>query len=206
MSIIESVKNEVMLLSEKFASEADDKYDFWDEHIRYVVQEALVLAERYKADSEIVELAAMLHDVALVSKIGTRENHHETGAEISKAMLSKYNYPQVKADKVISCVNNHRSSKNCNEIEEICVADADVLAHFRNIPLLFKSAFKRLDKDFTLNDLRDTMKEYFERDYNDLSDRTKQDFSDRYKIICQIVLGDEHSYRTAVQNKPSRGD
>jgi len=43
-------------------AEAEDKYIFWDEHIKYVVQEALVLARKYNADTEIVEHAAIRPD------------------------------------------------------------------------------------------------------------------------------------------------
>ena len=29
------------------------------------------------------------------------------------------------------------------------------------------------------------------KDYNDLSDRTKKEFKEQYKMICKIVLGEE---------------
>ena len=98
-----------------------------------MVQEALVLAGKYNADTEIVELAAMLHDVALIAKYGTRKEHHITGAEMAETILLKHNYPQDKTDKVNKCVFNHRSSKNGTDIEDICVADADILSHFDNV-------------------------------------------------------------------------
>ena len=41
-----------------------------------------------------------------------------------------------------------------------------------------------------LNDVRNWMKDSFEKDYNDLSDKTKENFKDRYKQICEIVLGE----------------
>ena len=82
---------------------------------------------------------------------------------------------------------NHRSSKNAKNIEEICVADADILAHFDNIPMLFNSAFKR--NNISLCNIRQYMKEMFEKDYNDLSDMTKEEFKKRYENICEIILG-----------------
>lgn len=33
------------------------------------------------------------------------------------------------------------------------------------------------------------MKEVFEKDYNDLSDKTKENFKERYELICEIILG-----------------
>ena len=192
MGITEKVKNEILLLNEKYMAEAEDKYNFWDEHIKYVVQEALVLARKYNADTEIVELAAMLHDVALIAKNGTRKEHHITGAEMAETILLKHNYPQYKIDRVKKCVFNHRSSKNGTDIEDICVADADILSHFDNVPMLFNVIMNDVwskNNISTLPELKSRMKESFDYDYNDLSERTKQEFNDRYKLICQIVLG-----------------
>ena len=112
MGITEKVKNEILLLNEKYMAEAEDKYNFWDEHIKYVVQEALVLARKYNADTEIVELAAMLHDVALIAKNGTRKEHHITGAEMAETILLKHNYPQYKIDRVKKCVFKSTIQKN----------------------------------------------------------------------------------------------
>ena len=92
-------------------------------------------------------------------------------------------------NRVLDCVYNHRSSKNATNIEGLCVADADIIAHFDNIPMLFNSAYNR--NNIKLNEVRAWMKEAFEKDYNDLSDRTKKAFSDRYALICEIVLGEE---------------
>ena len=192
MSITEKVKNEIMLLNEKYMTEATDKYNFWEEHIKYVVREALALAEKYNADTEIVELAAMLHDVALIAKNGTRKEHHAIGAEIAETILLKHNYPQDRIDRVKKCVFNHRSSKNGTDIEDICIADADILSHFDNVPMLFNVIINDVwskNNITTLPELKSRMKESFEYDYNDLSDRTKQEFNDRYKLICQTVLG-----------------
>lgn len=91
-------------------------------------------------------------------------------------------------NRVLSCIYNHRSSKNTTTIEELCVADADILAHFDNIPMLFNSAYNRCN--INLNEVREWMRIVFEKDYNDLSERTKENFKERYNQICKIVLGD----------------
>lgn len=70
----------------------------------------------------------------------------------------------------------------------MCVADADILAHFDNIPMLFNSAFNR--NNIKLSEVRSWLKEYFEKDYNDLSDKTKEWFYEKYQLICNIVLGE----------------
>ena len=90
-------------------------------------------------------------------------------------------------ERVLKCVYNHRSSKNATSIEELCVADADIIAHFDNIPMLFNSAYNR--NHIALCDVRVWMKKCFEKDYNDLSEKTKKEFKEKYETICKIVIG-----------------
>ena len=52
--------------------------------------------------------------------------------------------------------------------------------------MLFNSAFNR--NKVRLNEVREWMLSVFEKDYNDLSDRTKESFKDRYELICDVVL------------------
>ena len=41
------------------------------------------------------------------------------------------------------------------------------------------------------------MRDSFEHDYNDLSDRTKETFLDRYNTIKSVVLGDMQESKTS---------
>lgn len=187
MNKIEAIRNEVLKEIEKYKNESKDHYDFWEEHIKYVVSEALVLAEEFGADKEIVELGALLHDIALIMKVGERKDHHINGEMLAKEILVKHGYSESKMPKVLACVRNHRSSKNATCIEEICVCDADILAHFDNIPMIFSNILGRIP--INLDDVRRELKESFEKDYNDLSEKTKLAFGDKYKLICEIVIG-----------------
>ena len=137
MSYVELITKEILLLNEKYVETSIDNYNFWEQHVKYVVKEAKELAKKYGADLEIVELGALLHDVALMAKVGERKDHHINGANIAREMLNGVNYPKDRIDAVVSCVLKHRSSKNTSNIEQQCVADADILAHFDNIPMLF---------------------------------------------------------------------
>ena len=188
MNIIDEVKEYVLKRIEDYKANSDDHYDFWNEHVKYVYEESINLAEKYEADIEIVSIGALLHDIALINKIGDRKDHHINGEKIAKDIVEKFSYDKNKISRVLKCVYNHRSSKNANTIEEICVADADILAHFDNIPMLFNSAFVR--NKVSLNEIRAWMKNTFEKDYNDLSDRTKEIFKEKYNQICKIVLKD----------------
>lgn len=172
MNIVYEVEKYVKEQIEEYKNNSIDHYDFWNEHIKYVYEESIKLAQKYNADIEIVSLGALLHDISLI-KGGTKENHHIEGSKIAKTILEKYNYSKEKIDRVVNCIYNHRNSKNATNIEEICVCDADILAHFDNI---------------TIKGTKDQIKSSLEKDYNDLSDITKESFKDKYKEICEKIL------------------
>lgn len=52
--ITEKIKEELLRRCE--VSKEKTGYDFWNEHIKYVVENAIELAKKYNADIEIVEL------------------------------------------------------------------------------------------------------------------------------------------------------
>lgn len=183
--IIEQIKNELLQLNQKYIIEAEDGYDFWNNHIKHVVSESVKLAKEYGANLEIVELAALLHDIALVAKIGAKADHHTNGANIANELLKKYNYPQDKADRVLNCIIKHRSSKNATNLEELCVADADIIAHFYNIPNSFVLGVKK----FGFSKSEDFIT-WFVADYNDLSEKTKITFKDRFNNIMKVLFCD----------------
>lgn len=185
--IVEQIKEEVLNEIEIYKNNSEDNYDFWNEHIKYVYEESTSLAEKYGADIEIVSIGALLHDIALIKKVGDRKEHHSNGAIITREILSKYNIEEDIKERIVKCVYNHRSSKNATSLEELCVCDADILAHFDNIPMLFNSAYNRYG--VSLNEVRKWMSDCFEKDYNDLSDRTKEEFKNKYNIIKEIVIG-----------------
>ena len=186
--LIEKIKQYVISESEKYKMESEDDYDFWNEHIKYVYDESLKLAKEYNADIEIVSLGALLHDIALINKVGNRRDHHINGVSIADEVLTALKYNEIKKEKVLKCVYNHRSSKNATTIEELCVGDADILAHFDNIPMLFNLAYNK--NHINTKEIREWVKKALEKDYNDLSDKTKAIFKEKYKEICNIVIGE----------------
>lgn len=189
MDIVEDIKGYVIDQINIYKEKSDDNYDFWNQHIKFVYYEAIDLAEEYKADLEIVKLGALLHDIALICEVGSRKNHHINGAKLADEILTKYSYPEEKKKRVLGCVINHRSSKNATNIEETCVADADIIAHFDNLPMVLKYAFEIEKVD--LNTINDWIKNSFEDEYNDLSPKTKEKFKDRYDTICSVLIDDK---------------
>lgn len=184
-SVIQQIKNEVLALNRKYIDESEDHYDFWEQHIKYVVGNALNLASKYQADAEIVELGALLHDIALIAKIGAKKDHHMNGAVLAKELLSKYEYPQDRAELVIGCVLNHRTSKHATTIEELCVADADILAHFDNMSMIINNAKKH-------NATVDDVIERCRRDFEDLSETSKEIFKPKYELFIENLEKELH--------------
>ena len=137
---------------------------------------------------EIVELGALLHDIAMASNIGPREEHHIYGAQIAEELLTKYNYPKDKIERVKKCVLNHRGSKDFprTTLEEEIIADADVIAHFDCLPSMFSLAYSKLK--LNTQEGADYVKAKLERDYNKLSPRTKEYLKERYKNIINILF------------------
>ena len=186
--VTEKIKEELLkrcnIYKEKYG------YDFWNDHIKYVVKNSVELAKKYSADVEIVELGALLHDIAMPSEIGSREEHNIYGTQIADELLSKLNYPVDRKERVKECVLRHRGSKDLprNTIEEQCVADADVIAHFDCIPSIFHLAFGKNDMDMSIKDGTEFVKKKLERDFSKLSDRTRVELKTRYDTIMKVLF------------------
>ena len=186
--VTEKIKEELLkrcnIYKEKYG------YDFWNDHIKYVVKNSVELAKKYGADVEIVELGALLHDIAMPSEIGSREEHNIYGTQIADELLSKLNYPVDRKERVKECVLRHRGSKDLprNTIEEQCVADADVIAHFDCIPSIFHLAFGKNDMDMSIKDGTEFVKKKLERDFSKLSDRTRVELKTRYDTIMKVLF------------------
>ena len=88
MDIIDAVEKEVKEKIEVFKQNADDHFDYWNEHIKYVYKEAQNLASQYGANMEIVKLGALLHDIAMICEVGTKEDHHINGKIIAEEILN----------------------------------------------------------------------------------------------------------------------
>ena len=189
--VVESIKAELLKRCENYKEKHG--YDFWNDHIKYVVKNSIELAKKYGADIEIVELGALLHDIAMPSELGPREEHNVYGVQIADELLSQLNYPEDRKERVKECVLRHRGSKDLprNTIEEECVADADVLAHFDCIPSVFHLAFGKNELDLSIEEGTEFVKKKLERDYNKLSDRTKVELKDRYENIMKILFVDK---------------
>lgn len=159
----------------------------WDHHIEIVYQIAKNNAKLYGANQDIVSLAALLHDIASVTNKDYTEEHHLIGAEIAEELLQKYNLTQEQITLIKKCILNHRGSRlvTKNSPEEICLADADAMAHFYSIPSLLEMVY--VEKKLSIDEGAEFVLNKLKRSYNKLSPQGKKIVSSRYKAALLVL-------------------
>ena len=98
------------------------------EHVMRVRKLALQIASRVpNADKEVVELAALLHDIG--RNLYTPENHATRSAMIARELLTALGYPKEKLQRVVNAIEAHSYSGGAepNCIEGEILSDADKL-------------------------------------------------------------------------------
>lgn len=187
-NIVEIVKAKLLEYTKK--SFEKDGYDFWNEHIKYVFQNAHDLAVKRGADVEICELGALFHDMAMAAEFGPREEHEIYGAKMARSILSELGYPAEKIDLVEKCVLHHRGSKDDSRdtAEEQILADADVIAHFDNIPSLFSLAYNKMN--LSIPEGKGFVKNKLMRDYRKLGPESQKELKERFDTIMDVLFKD----------------
>ncbi len=159
----------------------------WKHHLLPVINNALVLAEKYNADKDIVEIAAIFHDYADLLDMANRDNHHILGAELAEEILKKDGFKQNFIDKVKLCILNHRASvvKEKFSVEEICVADADAMSHLDNVVELI---CWRAYLGESIEQCNNFVKRKIEKSYAKMSKETQNLMKDKYESILKILF------------------
>ncbi|WP_394699303.1 HD domain-containing protein [uncultured Sphaerochaeta sp.] len=162
-------------------------YGIWTHHIKPMISIAQNLAKNYGADIQIVTFATMLHDLAGIEDATKSEQHHIFGAQRAKEILSTYGYPQDKIAQVMSCILKHRGSIPLapTSPEEICIADADAIAHMQDLGSLFFVAYVK--KGMELEDGLSWVQQKLQRDWEKLSPRGKELYRETFETGLQLI-------------------
>ncbi len=159
----------------------------WKYHLLPVINNSLILAEKYNADKDVVEVAAIFHDYADLLDMANRDKHHILGAEFVEKILQKDGFKQNFIDKVKLCILNHRASV-VNEkfsIEEICVADADAMSHLDSVVELI---CWRAYLGESIEECNKFVKRKIEKSYAKMSKETKILMKDKYDCIMKVLF------------------
>lgn len=157
------------------------------DHIETVVKNGMALAERYGADREVVAIAAWLHDIASVTDYSLYELHHEHGARMAGELLENLGYDREKIPLVQACIRNHRGSVQVGKssMEEICVADADAISHFDNVPGLFYLAY--VQKGMGLHEGKAFVQQKLRRSFEKLSLKSRRHYREKYERAMELL-------------------
>ncbi len=103
-------------------------HDPW--HAIRVREIGVRIAEAIGADSEVVQAAALLHDIGHVTG---RAEHAQKGAHLAVSILSRCSFPAGKISAVVACIEHHHwqpgraGDPHCASLEYQAFADADRL-------------------------------------------------------------------------------
>ena len=110
-------------------ADADIVHDF--DHVLRVLRTAEYLSEIEGADLEIIQAAALLHDVEGATPDGVnRHDHHHSSADFAAVVLKKEGWPEDRISAVLHCILAHRYRDNSNPpstLEAKILFDADKL-------------------------------------------------------------------------------
>ena len=192
--IVEKMRQEIMDRSARFEEQTKgtkDEYNIYREHIQYVYKYVVMLSKDKNVDREVLELAALLHDISMTDMALDRSRHNEYGAEIAEQLLRENNYPEDKTQHVKRCILNHskrRQQYRSTEEEQILV-DADGLSHFDVVKTLYSlpSKVMGLSEEDSVRFVQDKLT----GDYNELSDNLKYLVKDKYDRIMAAKCADD---------------
>lgn len=163
--------------------------EWFNNHFSSVVKYSKALCIEKKADIEILEIAAWLHDIGSIL-IG-RENHHITGMDLAEKKLIEFGYDEEKIEKVKHCIFAHRGSQNIKResTEAEILADADSMSHFDELAGLFKYEFIISGINFRQREAQKNVRDKLERSYKKLSEYAKKIIKPRYDAAMLLLNG-----------------
>jgi len=99
------------------------------EHVERVRQLCLLVGRQEGADLEVLEAAALLHDIGRPQETVTGISHAKVGADMAVKFLGTTVFPANKIAQVASAIRTHRFSENLTpeSLEGQILSDADKL-------------------------------------------------------------------------------
>lgn len=188
--IVGKMQQEIIRRSNEFEEETKrtkDEYNIYKEHIRYVYKYVIILSENKNVDREVLELSALLHDIAMTDKNLDRTRHNEYGSRIAEQLLRQEEYPEDKIQFVKKCILNHCSKRltfRTSEEEQILV-DADGLSHFDSIGSLYSLAHNVMG--FSDEESIKFVQDKLTGDYNEMSPEIRYLIDDKYSKIMRAT-------------------
>ncbi|MFA4941365.1 MAG: HD domain-containing protein [Patescibacteria group bacterium] len=139
------IRDEVKRIVKDACYSANNNFSYtaWQYHIVPVAKHSLHLGKILKADLEVLELAAYLHDYSGILNYKFYKKHHLHSARLADKILNDLDFPSEKIDLIKKCIINHRGSVEMKKksLEEKILASADAMSHFTELADMFYLAF-----------------------------------------------------------------
>jgi uncharacterized protein len=167
----------------EFMSSNYGKEPIWRYHILSVIKYSKKLSSIWKADKEIVLVAALLHDIGRLKKL---KQHNISGQEEAKKILTQLNYPKEKIEKVKYCIRLHSANIKLKRKtpEANCLAQADILSQFDNIDFLFFVAFTN---GVNIEKTNQLIRQKLEYCWKHLDSTSKKIINSKYEAIKKVL-------------------
>ena len=152
---------------------------FWVLHVKPVIDHCKELAEKHKANLQIVWLAAILHDIA---RLYGEEPHDEKGAKKAYKMLMGKGFGGKLAEKVRDTIFTHRCKEHKPKtIEQKILTTADAVNHFKAPFFIWHASTRKIP-------FKEQLKSYLEklnRDWNDkiFFETEKESVRQEYEVL-----------------------
>lgn len=171
--------------------EGQDPWSEWlyPNHVLVVAKFAVPLAEKYGANVELTEVAALLHDIADVKMPRKDPRHEEESLKIARQVMQDCGYTAEETQLVVddavrfhSCHGDERPESK----EGLILATADSQAHLKTDFYVYATwAFGR---DRSLEALKEWVAKKIERDlHNKISfDDEREDARKDYEVIKEL--------------------
>lgn len=166
-------------------------YGIWTHHIVSVVHFGRELSARLGADAEVVELAALLHDLAGIKDVRLTDDHHRHSADEARRLLTALGYPPERTEQVAACILTHRASRGeePETLEARCLASADAMAHIAQVPSLLHLAYVK--KGLNIDEGAAWVRAKLERSYQKLCPEAKELIGARYRAALETLGSNE---------------
>jgi uncharacterized protein len=129
MKITKKIISKIEKDAKKYFIDASGCHD-WT-HVERVKNLALQIGKKEGADLGVIEIAALLHDIARKKEMNSKGKicHAQESAKFAKPILKKYKLDKEQIDNILHCIEAHRFRKSLapKTIEAKIIYDADKL-------------------------------------------------------------------------------
>lgn len=190
MSRLDDLKQRVeTLYNEKQPDRAAWADWLYDNHVLYVATKARELAQKYGADVELAEVAALLHDIADCTMKREDPGHEAKSLQLAAQLMRESGYSDEEIELTVNDAIRYHSchgEARPKSAEGLVLATADSLAHLKTDFYIF--ATWTMGKDSTLAEIKEWVLKKIERDLNNKIsfDAEREDARPDHDIIKEL--------------------